>query len=191
MTNSLSIHFPLVNFLWILVITLESKNDMFVLYKYCSDFIEEWVNICKVAKAKVREECKDLDFGEQCTHLEKVNYIYPFLRQQWENSWRSVLVTTNCVCNEQEAVNVSLGNLLTYPFVREGVVKKTLSLKGGHYDFVKGSFELWNLDFNLSPSISVWGLTTGTPCIIFQSSAVNVLAGPNLSCQRISCLSYS
>ncbi|KAG8383169.1 hypothetical protein BUALT_Bualt05G0156700 [Buddleja alternifolia] len=71
-----------------------------------SDFIEDWVNICKAAKAK-------------------------------------------------EAVNVSLGNLLTYPFVREAVVKKTLNLKGGHYDFVKGSFELWNFDFNLSPSVSL------------------------------------
>ncbi|GER54826.1 carbonic anhydrase [Striga asiatica] len=71
-----------------------------------SDFIEEWVNICKPAKAK-------------------------------------------------EAVNVSLGNLLTYPFVREAIVKKSLSLKGGHYDFVKGLFELWNLDFNLSPSVTV------------------------------------
>ncbi|CAA0814134.1 Beta carbonic anhydrase 1- chloroplastic [Striga hermonthica] len=90
-----------------------------------SDFIEEWVNICKPAKAKVKAECNHLDFSQQCTHLEK------------------------------EAVNISLGNLLTYPFVREAVVKKTLSLKGGHYDFVKGSFELWNLDFNLSPSMTV------------------------------------
>ncbi|KAL0385544.1 UNVERIFIED_CONTAM: Carbonic anhydrase, chloroplastic [Sesamum radiatum] len=90
-----------------------------------SDFIEEWVNICKTAKAKVRTECNNLDFTEQCSHLEK------------------------------EAVNVSLGNLLTYPFVRDAVVKKTLSLKGGHYDFVKGTFELWNLDCNVSPSVSV------------------------------------
>lgn len=55
----------------------------------------------------------------------------------------------------QEAVNVSLGNLLTYPFVREGLLKKTLALKGGYYDFVKGTFELWGLDFGLSPSLSV------------------------------------
>ncbi|KAL3819221.1 hypothetical protein ACJIZ3_005126 [Penstemon smallii] len=89
------------------------------------DFIEDWVNICKAAKAKVQAESKNLDFSEQCTQLEK------------------------------EAVNVSLGNLLTYPYVREAVVKNTLSLKGGHYDFVMGSFELWNLDFNLSPSVSV------------------------------------
>lgn len=53
----------------------------------------------------------------------------------------------------QEAVNVSLGNLLTYPFVREAVVKKTLALKGAHYDFVKGSFDVWNLDFNITPSL--------------------------------------
>lgn len=55
----------------------------------------------------------------------------------------------------QEAVNTSLGNLLTYPYVRDGLVNKTLGLKGGYYDFVKGSFELWGLDFGLSPSVSV------------------------------------
>lgn len=55
----------------------------------------------------------------------------------------------------QEAVNVSLGNLLTYPFVRDGVVNKTLALKGAHYDFVNGNFELWDLNFKLLPTISV------------------------------------
>lgn len=55
----------------------------------------------------------------------------------------------------QEAVNVHLGNLLSYPFVRQGLVNKTLGLKGGYYDFVKGTFELWGLDFGLSPSFSV------------------------------------
>ncbi|KAG6793498.1 hypothetical protein POTOM_002707 [Populus tomentosa] len=54
-----------------------------------------------------------------------------------------------------EAVNVSLGHLLTYPFVRDGLVNKTLGLKGGYYDFVKGSFELWGLEYSLSPSLSI------------------------------------
>ncbi|KAL3631023.1 hypothetical protein CASFOL_024007 [Castilleja foliolosa] len=90
-----------------------------------SDFIEEWVSICKPAKTKVKADCNNLGFNEQCSHLEK------------------------------EAVNVSLGNLLTYPFVREALIKKTLAIKGGHYDFVKGSFELWNLDFNISTTVSV------------------------------------
>jgi len=90
-----------------------------------SDFIENWVKICSPAKTKVKAEHGGSSFEEQCSNLEK------------------------------EAVNVSLGNLLTYPFVRDGLVKKTLTVKGAHYDFVKGSFELWDLDFKLSPSLSV------------------------------------
>ncbi|KAG6395951.1 hypothetical protein SASPL_142085 [Salvia splendens] len=91
-----------------------------------TDFIEDWVSIALPAKNKTLADCAiDTPFGEQCATCEK------------------------------EAVNVSLGNLLSYPFVREGLVKKTLALKGGHYDFVKGTFELWALDFSLSPSLSV------------------------------------
>ncbi|CAM8937530.1 unnamed protein product [Rhodiola kirilowii] len=90
-----------------------------------TDFIEDWVKICLPAKSKVKAECGDAAFGELCTTCEK------------------------------EAVNVSLGNLLTYPFVRDGLVKKTLALKGGYYDFVKGSFELWGLEFGLSTPLSV------------------------------------
>ncbi|CAL0314060.1 unnamed protein product [Lupinus luteus] len=84
-----------------------------------SVFIENWVQICNRAKSKVKVEASSLSFSEQCTNCEK------------------------------EAVNVSLGNLLTYPFVRDGLVKETLSLKGAHYDFVNGTFELWDLNFNL------------------------------------------
>lgn len=90
-----------------------------------TDFIEEWVKICLPAKHKVKAELGDKPFLEQCTMCEK------------------------------EAVNVSLGNLLSYPFVRDSLVKKTLSLKGGYYDFVNGTFELWGLEFGLSPSLSV------------------------------------
>ncbi|KAJ1416509.1 Carbonic anhydrase [Sesbania bispinosa] len=90
-----------------------------------NDFIEEWVKIGLPAKAKVKTQHPDAPFGDLCTHCEK------------------------------EAVNVSLGNLLTYPFVRDGLVNKTLALKGGYYDFVKGSFELWGLEFGLSSSFSV------------------------------------
>ncbi|XP_058776453.1 carbonic anhydrase 2-like isoform X2 [Vicia villosa] len=59
---------------------------------------------------------------------------------------------TNC---EKEAVNVSLGNLLTYSFVREAVLKKTLALKGAHYNFVNGTFELWDLNYNVLPSVAI------------------------------------
>ncbi|KAF2316338.1 hypothetical protein GH714_041679 [Hevea brasiliensis] len=93
--------------------------------KYSTDFIEEWVSIGLPAKSKVLAEHGGTDLPQLCTHCEK------------------------------EAVNVSLGNLLTYPFVRDGLVKKTLALKGGYYDFISGSFELWGLEFGLSPSLSV------------------------------------
>lgn len=90
-----------------------------------SDFIESWVKICSPAKTKIKAAYSGLSFTEQCTNLEK------------------------------ESVNISLGNLLTYPFVREAVVNKTLSLKGGYYDFVKGSFQLWDLDFKITPNLTV------------------------------------
>ncbi|KAK2997373.1 hypothetical protein RJ639_026431 [Escallonia herrerae] len=95
-----------------------------------TDFIEDWVKICLPAKTKVKAEYGSAPLAEQCVYCEK------------------------------EAVNVSLGNLLTYPFVREGLLKKTLALKGGYYDFVKGSFELWGLEFSLSPSLSVKDVAT-------------------------------
>jgi len=45
----------------------------------------------------------------------------------------------------QEAVNVSLENLKTYPFVKEGLANGTLKLVGGHYNFVKGEFLTWKV----------------------------------------------
>ncbi|XP_062151374.1 carbonic anhydrase 2 [Alnus glutinosa] len=95
-----------------------------------TDFIEDWVKIGLPAKAKVKAEFSNASVPELCGHCEK------------------------------EAVNLSIGNLLTYPFVREGLVKKTLALKGGYYDFVKGGFELWGLEFGLSPSLSVKDVAT-------------------------------
>ncbi|XP_039013542.1 carbonic anhydrase 2-like [Hibiscus syriacus] len=90
-----------------------------------SDFIEEWVSICLSAKTKVKSESNEMSFQELCDHCEK------------------------------ESVNVSLGNLLTYPFVREALVKKTLTLKGAHYDFVNGKFDLWNLNFQIAPTLAL------------------------------------
>ncbi|KAI9078059.1 hypothetical protein K1719_039984 [Acacia pycnantha] len=95
-----------------------------------TDFIEDWVKIGLPAKARVRAVHGSAPLAELCTHC------------------------------ETEAVNVSLGNLLTYPFVREGLVNQTLALKGGYYDFVKGSFELWGLQFGLSSAFSVKDVAT-------------------------------
>ncbi|GJM93783.1 hypothetical protein PR202_ga10371 [Eleusine coracana subsp. coracana] len=76
-------------------------------------FVEDWVRICHPAKKKVQAECKMLPFDEQCSILERA------------------------------AVNVSLDNLKTYPFVKEAVANGKLKLVGGHYDFVNGKFETW------------------------------------------------
>ncbi|XP_060194939.1 carbonic anhydrase, chloroplastic-like [Lycium barbarum] len=90
-----------------------------------TEFIENWVKIGLPAKAKVLAEHADKTFEEQCKYCEK------------------------------EAVNVSLANLLTYPFVRDGLVNKTLALMGGYYDFIKGEFKLWEFHFSLLPLCSV------------------------------------
>ncbi|KAJ6298579.1 hypothetical protein OIU76_019684 [Salix suchowensis] len=95
-----------------------------------TDFIEDWVKVCYPARTKILAAHANSPFPDLCTECEK------------------------------EAVNVSLGHLLTYPFVRDGLVNKTLGLKGGYYDFVKGSFELWGLEYSLSPSLSVKDVAT-------------------------------
>ncbi|CAH8385665.1 unnamed protein product [Eruca vesicaria subsp. sativa] len=115
-----------------------------------SVFIENWVKIGTSAKNKIKEEFKDLSFEEQCTHCEKVrnkkntHYLSLFL----------VLVgyVTEIALGFKEAVNVTLGNLLSYPFVRERVEKGKLALRGAHYDFVNGTFELWELDIKTTPA---------------------------------------
>jgi carbonic anhydrase len=38
---------------------------------------------------------------------------------------------------------VSLENLKTYPFVKEGLTNGTLKLAGARYDFVNGKFDMW------------------------------------------------
>ncbi|KAK8607248.1 hypothetical protein V6N13_052991 [Hibiscus sabdariffa] len=90
-----------------------------------TDFIEDWVEIGMPARNKVKAQNQGESFGLQCTYCEK------------------------------EAVNLSIGNLLTYPFVREKLVNKNLTLRGGYYDFVQATFDLWTLDYNLASSLSL------------------------------------
>ncbi|KAK8929063.1 hypothetical protein KSP39_PZI017218 [Platanthera zijinensis] len=80
---------------------------------HSTEFIEEWVKVATSAKEVIKEAHSHLPFEDQCSKCEK------------------------------EAVKLYLENLKTYPFVTEGVEKNTLSLFGGYYDFVKGTFETW------------------------------------------------
>ncbi|KAJ1284487.1 hypothetical protein BS78_03G208100 [Paspalum vaginatum] len=76
-------------------------------------FVEDWVRIGYPAKKKVQTTCASLSIDDQCYALEK------------------------------EAVNTSIENLKTYPFVKEALANGTLTLVGGHYDFVNGKFDTW------------------------------------------------
>ncbi|KAH7528471.1 carbonic anhydrase 2 [Ziziphus jujuba] len=60
-----------------------------------------------------------------------------------------------CEACEKEAVNLSLVNLQTYPYVQEKISKKKLALRGGYYNFVNGSFELWELKTCISHPIII------------------------------------
>ncbi|KAG5062064.1 hypothetical protein JHK85_003247 [Glycine max] len=95
-----------------------------------------------------------LDFqpGEAFMVRNIANMVPPYDKTKYSGAGAAI---EYAVLHLKEAVNVSLGNLLTYPFVRDGVVNKTLALKGAHYDFVNGNFELWDLNFKLLPTISV------------------------------------
>jgi carbonic anhydrase len=45
----------------------------------------------------------------------------------------------------QEAVNVSLKNLLTYPFIEERVKDGRLQIHGMHYDLTEGKLTCWDI----------------------------------------------
>lgn len=81
-----------------------------------TDFVHDWIKIGLPAKKKVLTAFPDEPFEKQCK-----------------------------IC-EIEAVNVSLNNLLTYPYVKTRVEEAKLKLMGGYYDFVGGKFCLWGVD---------------------------------------------
>eukprot|EP00897_Mesotaenium_endlicherianum_P008136 jgi/Mesen1/7350/ME000377S06562 len=84
------------------------------------DFLDDWVEIGLPARAKTLAACKGKDFQAQCRHAEK------------------------------ESVNNSLANLLTYPWIKEKVVAKTMGIHGWYYDFVEGTMDSWGLKLEVS-----------------------------------------
>ncbi|PIN06516.1 putative carbonic anhydrase involved in protection against oxidative damage [Handroanthus impetiginosus] len=82
-----------------------------------SSFIRNWVVVGKPARLKTKEAASNLNFDQQCRHCEK------------------------------ESINRSLLNLLTYPWIEERVIRGSLSIHGGYYDFIDCTFEKWTLDY--------------------------------------------
>lgn len=44
-------------------------------------------------------------------------------------------------------MNVSLSNLLTFPFIEERVKSGKLKIYGMHYDFVEGKLTSWEVEY--------------------------------------------
>lgn len=116
-----------------------------------SDFIDEWVKIGMPAKAKVKAEYGHLTDKKQNTKCEKVNINQ--IRPQLVVSYSKVIIIRvtiygwlNLIENVlQEVVNLSLTSLVSYPCVKKALENKSVSLRGGYYDFVGGKFELWEM----------------------------------------------
>lgn len=81
--------------------------------KFDDNFVGSWVKIGLPAKETTLAQMGDKPLEEQCSFC------------------------------EQEAVNVSLKNLLTFDFVEERVQKGELELYGMHYDFHDGKLTSW------------------------------------------------
>ncbi|CAK9867531.1 unnamed protein product [Sphagnum jensenii] len=77
--------------------------------------VGNWVKVGLPAKEKVKELYPELLFAEQVSLCEK------------------------------EAVNVSLKNLLTYPYVKEGVKDGSLHIHGMHYNLRHGRLTSWDI----------------------------------------------
>ncbi|XP_041021729.1 beta carbonic anhydrase 5, chloroplastic-like isoform X1 [Juglans microcarpa x Juglans regia] len=79
-------------------------------------FLHKWVVNAKAAKLRAEADAAHYSFDQQCRHCEK------------------------------DSVNLSLMNLLTYPWIEDRFRKELLSIHGGYYDFLNCTFEKWTLD---------------------------------------------
>ncbi|OEL16576.1 Carbonic anhydrase, chloroplastic [Dichanthelium oligosanthes] len=130
-------------------------------------FIDNWVKIGLAIKKKVEHEHALLSFEDQCTMLEIVSLLKKWFSVPHLLIYFSLLTavteishTLAASCSPirldtdvaffaflnvvKEAVNLSLRNLKTYPFVKDKLTKGTLKLIGARYDFVHGSFNTWH-----------------------------------------------
>ncbi len=57
------------------------------------------------------------------------------------------------LCCEQEAVRLSLHNLMTFPWIRDRVTAGTLTLHGGHFDIRSGVLSLLGPDDRFAPRV--------------------------------------
>lgn len=85
-----------------------------------SDFIDSWVEIGAPAADRARHACAGMPFEEQCSYCER------------------------------ETINVSLLNLLSFPWVKEAVGERKLQLHGWYYDLEHAFMETWQMSYRLT-----------------------------------------
>jgi len=98
----------------------DSQNDAIEAGEYGHDFIPSWMRLAHPARTQAKRYCKDKDFQQQCSYCEK------------------------------EAINGSLANLLTFPFVKDAVNNGNLSLHGWYYDMTHLKLSTWNMRLLIS-----------------------------------------
>jgi carbonic anhydrase len=90
-----------------------------------TDFVGQWMNVGLPARTKV-------------------NMIMP--NAKFEDK---------CACLEQEAINTSLSNLLSFPFIKDKVTEGSLSIHGWYYDFVNMKLKTWSEDIIVSETMEI------------------------------------
>ncbi len=78
-------------------------------------FIAPWMKIVAPAREKVRRECGSLTFTEQCRKC------------------------------EQEAIQISVNNLMTFPWINKAVAGGDLALHGWYFDIEQGALSEWDV----------------------------------------------
>ena len=85
-----------------------------------NDFIDKWMGIASTACERTRLDAGHLDCTSQCSYCER------------------------------ESVNVSLANLLTFPWIKDAVSRRTLQLHGWYYDMGDASMSTWRLRYHIT-----------------------------------------
>ena len=85
-----------------------------------NDFIDQWMEIASQACERTRLDAGHLPFAAQCAHCER------------------------------ESVNVSLANMLTFPWIKDAVAKRKLQLHGWYYDMEGATMSTWKLKYQIT-----------------------------------------
>mmetsp|Transcript_39813 Transcript_39813/g.76108 ORF Transcript_39813/g.76108 Transcript_39813/m.76108 type:complete len:199 (+) Transcript_39813:985-1581(+) len=97
-----------------------AENDDLSKGRYGMDFIPSWIKVALPARERTLRYCPDEKFEDKCRFCEK------------------------------ESVTVSLGNLLTFPWIKEGVNKGNLAIHGWYYDMDSFKLKTWDMKLFVS-----------------------------------------